>query len=156
MIRVQNEPFDAGAETNSFLTRNSNSGGIATFIGQVRDFQDLSPTASKTISALELEHYPGMTEKELERIANEARTKWPLNDLLVIHRYGRMEPGDSIVLVCTAATHRGDAFSACEFVMDWLKTQAPFWKREYSDTDSSWVTAKESDNARAERWTKND
>lgn len=156
MIRVQSEPFDAGTETNLFLSRNANSGGVATFIGQVRDFQDQDSGSSKTISALELEHYPGMTEKELERIAAEAHTRWPLNDILVIHRYGRMDLGEAIVLVCAAATHRGDAFSACEFVMDWLKTQAPFWKREHSNTDSSWVDAKKSDDTRAERWNKND
>ncbi len=156
MIQVQGEPFDAGAEINLFLTHNANSGGVATFIGQVRDFQEQESERNKSISALELEHYPGMTEKELERISNEARTRWPLDDVLVIHRHGRMSPGEPIVLVCAAATHRGDAFTACEFIMDWLKTQAPFWKREHSETESSWVNAKESDDTRAERWSKTD
>jgi molybdopterin synthase catalytic subunit len=153
VVRVQESPFDPGAETNAFLKLNSNSGGIATFIGQVRDFQD---DPNQKISGLELEHYPGMTEKELDRICLDARTRWPLDDVSVIHRYGPMKPGDAIVMVCTASAHRGDAFAACEFIMDWLKTQAPFWKREHTETDTSWVDAKTSDDDRAARWTSDD
>lgn len=153
MIRVQENPFDPGAETTLFLSRNSNSGGVATFIGQVRDFQD---NPDQKISVLELEHYPGMTEKELDRICSDARARWPLDDISVIHRYGTMKPGDAIVMVCTASAHRSDAFAACEFIMDWLKTQAPFWKREHTGADTSWVDAKTSDDDRAARWTSND
>lgn len=160
MIRVQNVPFDPGAELNTFLARNPNSGGVANFIGQVRDFNSpdidnikSSPSLPKEmISSLELEHYPGMTEKELRRICDDAKSRWPLDDMIVIHRYGVMTPGDPIVLVCTAATHRGDAFAACEFVMDWLKTHAPFWKREHSSTGASWVEAKAVDDNRSARW----
>lgn len=156
VIKVQSEPLNAGEEINTFLTSNPNSGGIATFIGQVRDFQEQGSGESASVAALELEHYPGMTEKELERISAEAQKRWTLDAVLVIHRHGRMSPGDTIVLVCTASTHRGDAFSACEFIMDWLKTQAPFWKREHSGTDSTWVDARESDGTRAKRWEKVD
>ncbi|MDE0799262.1 MAG: molybdenum cofactor biosynthesis protein MoaE [Rhodospirillaceae bacterium] len=153
VIRVQKKPFDPGAETNLFLDRNSNSGGVASFIGQVRDFQD---DTDQKISVLELEHYPGMTEKELGRICSAARARWPLDDASVIHRYGPMKPGDAIVMVFTASAHRADAFAACEFIMDWLKTQAPFWKRERAGTDTSWVDAKTSDDDRASRWTSDD
>jgi molybdopterin synthase catalytic subunit len=152
MIIVQDAPFDAGKEINAFLKTNSNSGGVATFVGQVRNFQTNPDGSTTSIGRLELEHYPGMTEKELQRIADESRTRWPLDDVHVIHRFGAMKPGDPIVLVCTAAAHRGDAFSACEFIMDWLKTDAPFWKREQTDSGVSWVDARESDSDRAARW----
>ncbi|MDG2244522.1 MAG: molybdenum cofactor biosynthesis protein MoaE [Rhodospirillaceae bacterium] len=156
VIKLQSEPINAGEEINTFLASNSNSGGVATFVGQVRDFQEQGAGESTCVSALELEHYPGMTEKELERISAEAQKRWTLDAALVIHRHGRMNPGDAIVLVCAAAAHRGDSFSACEFIMDRLKTQAPFWKREHSSTDSSWVVARERDDARAKRWEKVD
>ncbi len=152
MIKVQAQSFDPGAEINSFLARNSNSGGVASFIGQVRDFQSDSNNPNRKISTLELEHYPEMTEKELGRICREAESRWPMDDTLIIHRHGLMHPGDTIVLVCTAATHRGDAFAACEFLMDWLKTQAPFWKRESTEEGTTWVEAKTSDTDRAARW----
>ena len=162
MIRVQDSPFDPGAELNSFLARNRNSGGVANFVGQVRNFNSpdtdshAPPTSQQqsAISSLELEHYPGMTEKELARICDDANSRWPLDDIFVIHRYGVMTPGDPIVLVCTAATHRGDAFAACEFVMDWLKTHAPFWKREHTNIGASWVEAKQVDDDRTARWNK--
>lgn len=154
MIRVQGTHFDPGAEINSFLGRNPNSGGIATFIGQVRDFQPAQNSSSSEVTSLELEHYPGMTEKELERIVADSFTRWPLDDALVIHLYGQMKPGDSIVLVCTAATHRGDAFASCEFIMDWLKTKAPFWKREQTQAGTTWVAARANDTERADRWAK--
>ena len=156
MIRVQSEPFDPGAETNRFLSDNPNSGGIATFIGQVRDFHTNTETPEQKISDLELEHYPGMTEKELDRICSEALSRWPLDDTLVVHRYGAMQPGDAIVMVCTASAHRDAAFEACEFIMDWLKTNAPFWKREQTTSGTSWVDAKKSDDQRTARWTESD
>lgn len=154
MIRVQQGPFDPGTEINAFLAANANSGAIATFIGQVRNFLTHNEPSSQKITALELEHYPGMTQKELERIAEDAGQRWPLDDILIIHRFGEMQPGHAIVLVCTAATHRGDAFEACEFLMDWLKTKAPFWKREETESGSSWVDARASDDDRAARWEK--
>lgn len=156
MIRVQGEPLDVGAETNRFLSDNPNSGGIATFIGQVRDFHTGTEDSKQKISVLELEHYPGMTEKELGRICSEAKSRWPLDDVLVIHRYGAMQPGDAIVMVCAASAHRADAFGACEFIMDWLKTNAPFWKREQTTEGTSWVDAKASDDERAARWKETD
>ena len=153
MIRVQGAPFDSGAEINLFLKQSANSGAVATFIGQVRDFDGSKETAGRTITSLELEHYAGMTEKELSRIADEAHTRWPLDNLLIIHRFGKMTPGEAIVLVCTASAHRADAFAACEFLMDWLKTKAPFWKREETEDGASWVKATNADDARAARWT---
>ncbi len=152
MIRVQDAPINAGTEINLFLQQNSNSGGVATFIGQVRGFQENDNGEPRTITSLELEHYQGMTEKELSRISDESCSRWPLDAVLVLHRYGKMTPGETIVLVCTAAAHRGDAFAACEFLMDWLKTKAPFWKREDTGSGVSWVKARESDTARADRW----
>ncbi len=152
MIRVQDAPFDSGAEINLFLKQNANSGAVATFIGQVRDFDGSTENASGSITSLELEHYAGMTDKELSRIADEARNRWPLDDVLIVHRHGKMKPGEAIVLVCTASAHRADAFSACEFLMDWLKTKAPFWKREETEAGESWVKATDSDDARAARW----
>ena len=152
MILVQDTPFDPGAEINRFLSQNQKAGAVATFIGQVRDYIGVPENDSTRITSLELEHYDGMTEKELGRIADEARTRWPLEDVLVIHRHGKMEPGEAIVLVCTASAHRADAFSACEFLMDWLKTKAPFWKREQTEASVSWVNAAESDDIRAARW----
>lgn len=152
MISVQQDAFNAGDTINTFLDVNSNSGGIATFIGQVRDFQGERENPDSSIALLELEHYPGMTERELERLEREALERWPLDDVFIIHRYGAMKPGDPIVLVCTASTHRGDAFSACEFLMDQLKTNAPFWKRETTNTGSSWVSARDTDETRARQW----
>lgn len=152
MIRVQQDAFDVGETIKQFCKTNSNSGGIATFIGQVRDFQGERDNPDASIALLELEHYPGMTERELERLEREALERWPLDSVCIVHRYGTMRPGDPIVLVCTASTHRGDAFSACEFLMDQLKTNAPFWKRETTNTGSSWVSARETDETRADQW----
>lgn len=154
MIRVQDSAFDAGAEINQFLAQNATSGAVATFVGQVRDFTQTADGRGKTITELELEHYPGMTEKELERLTAEAEDRWSLDDVLIIHRHGKMAPAEPIVLVCTASAHREDAFSACEFLMDWLKTQAPFWKREDTDQGTAWVDARQSDEERAARWKK--
>lgn len=149
-VRVQNESFDAGKELTAFLADRRDSGGIATFTGIVRDRDTDNP-----ITALTLEHYPGMTEEMLERIEAEARTRWDLDDSLIIHRYGRLEPGEPIVMVLAASAHRKAAFEACEFLVDWLKTKAPFWKVEETvNGKTRWVEARAADDAAAERWTK--
>lgn len=147
MIRVQREPFDPGAELNKITAAQTDIGGIVTFVGQVRDF---SGTAK--VLRMELEHYPGMTERLLTEIEAEAHRRWRLAASLIIHRYGLLAPGDPIVLVIAAAAHRGDAFDACRFLIDWLKTKAPFWKREDSGSDSRWVAAREEDEAAAKHW----
>jgi len=147
MIRVQREDFDPGAEVAALTAGRSDIGGVVTFVGLVRDLAD-----GKAIGAMTLEHYPGMTEKQLQAIDDEANRRWPLSASLVIHRYGRLEPGDRIVLVATASPHRDAAFDACRFLIDWLKTQAPFWKLEEGEAGAQWVEAKASDDAAAARW----
>jgi molybdopterin synthase catalytic subunit len=148
-VRVQSEPFDAGNELAIFLTGRQDSGGVASFTGIVRDHN-----AEGRISAMTLEHYPGMTEGMLERIEGEARRRWQLDDSLIIHRFGRLQPGESIVLVITASAHRRAAFEACEFLIDWLKTKAPFWKQEeMASGETLWVEAQASDDEAAARWT---
>ena len=145
MIRIQAAPFDPGAELAAFgRSLDHGTGGIASFTGLVRD--------SGGLVAMTLEHYPGMTERELEKIEAEALRRWTLTGTLIIHRYGRMLPGEPIVLVSTASAHRRAALEACEFLIDWLKTRAPFWKLEETEAGSSWVEAKASDDAAAERW----
>ncbi|MFP6711832.1 MAG: molybdenum cofactor biosynthesis protein MoaE [Rhodospirillales bacterium] len=144
-IRVQSQDFDAGAEIAKISATNTNVGGVCSFIGVVRESAD-------TISAMTLEHYPGMTEKLLAKIEAEAQERWPLEDSLIIHRYGRMEPGEQIVLVVTASAHRKAAFEACEFLIDWLKTKAPFWKSEETAEGTKWVEAKASDDQAADKW----
>nr|WP_246653734.1 molybdenum cofactor biosynthesis protein MoaE [Azospirillum formosense] len=124
-------------------------GGVTLFVGLVRDM-----AGGECVSAMTLEHYPGMTERQLEAIEAEARERWPLDDVLIIHRYGRLEPGDRIVLVATASAHREAAFESCHFLIDWLKTKAPFWKMEATPEGERWVEAKESDDTAAARWTK--
>lgn len=146
-IRVQREDFDVGLELQVLRHNKNNVGAIASFVGVVREF-----SADSYIQTMELEYYPGMTEKALTAITVEARERWNLIDVLVIHRYGVLKPTDQIVLVAVSSAHRGDAFSACEFIMDFLKTQAPFWKKESTDSGSRWVEAKDSDVAAAERW----
>jgi molybdopterin synthase catalytic subunit len=149
MIRVQREDFDVGAEIEA-LTRNNHAiGGVASFVGLVRDVADATG-----VSAMTLEHYPGMTERQLGAIEAEARERWPLEDCLIVHRYGRLEPGDRIVLVITASAHRQAAFEACQFLMDWLKTKAPFWKLEEGEDGKHWVEARDSDDTAATRWEK--
>jgi molybdopterin synthase catalytic subunit len=148
VIRVQREPFDTGAEINAFLAAVPKSGGVATFIGQVRDFRG----DGATVHAMTLEHYPGMAERALEALAADAAKRWPLDGVLIIHRHGELHAGEAIVLVATATAHRADAFAACEFLMDWLKTKAPFWKKEATSAGTSWVSASAGDEARAERW----
>ncbi|MCH8111119.1 MAG: molybdenum cofactor biosynthesis protein MoaE [Proteobacteria bacterium] len=149
MIRVQREDFDVGAEIEALRTGNTAIGGIASFVGTVRDFAGDTP-----VTAMTLEHYPGMTERELERIEQEANERWPLEGSLIIHRYGRLELGDRIVLVVTASARRQAALESCAFLIDWLKTKAPFWKKEETPGGENWVDARDSDDAAAARWHK--
>ena len=146
-VRVQLQDFDIGAEMDAMRQGNPRIGAIASFIGLVRDMNDNAQIAEMT-----LEHYPGMTEKALEDIVSQARSRWDIIDALVIHRYGTLRPLDQIVMVIVTGSHRGDAFSACEFIMDYLKTGAPFWKKESTPTGSRWVEARDSDDAAAARW----
>ncbi|WP_137387883.1 molybdenum cofactor biosynthesis protein MoaE [Rhodoligotrophos defluvii] len=150
MIRVQSEPFDAGAELAALKAGNTAIGGIALFVGTVRD-----TSSGEAVAEMTLEHYPGMTEKALADIEEEAHRRWPLEASLIVHRYGRLAAGDDIVLVITASAHREAAFSACAFLVDWLKTKAPFWKRERapgSGGQERWVEAREADDEAAARW----
>jgi len=148
MIRVQREDFDVAAEIALIVGSDHGIGAVVTFIGLVRDI-----SGGESISDMTLEHYPGMTEKMLERIESEAMSRWPLSASLIVHRYGHLEPGDGIVLVITASPHREAAFEASEFLVDWLKTKAPFWKRETTPAGAKWVAARDSDDAAAARWT---
>jgi molybdopterin synthase catalytic subunit len=141
-VRVQREDFDVGAELDALSRGNTDVGAVASFLGIVRDMP------------MTLEHYPGMTENAIQQIVEEARGRWQIIDLAVIHRYGDLQPGDQIVMVAVSSSHRGDAFAACEFIMDYLKTQAPFWKKEHHPEGSRWVDARDSDDHAAERWRK--
>ena len=147
MIRVQREDFDVGAELARLAAGDRAVGGVACFVGLVRDMAGDAP-----IGAMTLEHYPGMTEKKLAEIEAEANRRWNLAASLIVHRYGRLEPGERIVLVATAAAHREAALDACRFLIDWLKTRAPFWKLEETRDGARWVAARDSDDAAAERW----
>jgi len=149
MIKVQHEAFNVGAEYAALKARRTDIGGFALFIGSVRDL-----SGDQDVYAMTLEHYPGMTETALAAIEQQARARWPLDDVLIVHRHGRLMPGEDIVLVITASAHREAAFQACEFLMDWLKTKAPFWKLEEGTTGPRWVDAKQSDDAAAARWQK--
>ncbi len=152
-VRVQRQDFDIGAELAALSDGDTGIGGVCSFTGLVRDLHPQGGEAAGTVRALTLEHYPGMTERQLEAIEAEARTRWPLSACLIVHRYGRMEPGERIVLVACASAHREAAFDACRFIMDWLKTKAPFWKLEETGSDGDrWVAARESDAAAAEGW----
>ncbi|MGH7186385.1 MAG: molybdopterin synthase catalytic subunit MoaE [Pseudomonadota bacterium] len=146
-VRVQTGDFDIGAEIAAMRRGNPKVGAVASFIGVVRDLNEGDRVAEMT-----LEHYPGMTEKALEKMVTEARTRWDIYDALVIHRVGTLKPGDQIVLVVVTGSHRGEAFQACEFLMDYLKTRAPFWKKERTSAGARWVEARESDDAAADRW----
>ena len=146
-VRVQAADFDLSAEVARLRAANPKVGAVVTFVGAVRDLND-----GAAVSAMELEHYPGMTEKALEDICAQARSKWDLIDTLVIHRIGPLKPGDRIVLVGVTSAHRGEAFAACEFIMDYLKTRAPFWKREDTPQGARWVEARTSDDQAADRW----
>jgi molybdopterin synthase catalytic subunit len=148
-IRLQREDFDAAAEAAKLVGGRTDIGAVVTFSGICRDSE-----AGHGVAALTLEHYPGMAEEEIARHVAEAQTRWPLLGVTVIHRYGRLVPGDNIVLVVTASAHRAAAFAAAEFLMDYLKTRAPFWKQEERPQGKSWVAAKQADNAAAERWDK--
>ncbi len=151
MIRVQQHPFDAAAELAALKAGRTDIGGTVMVLGTVRDL-----SGGQDVRAMTLEHYPGMTEKALAEIEAEACKRWPINASLIIHRYGRLEPGEDIVLVIALSAHREAAFEACHFLIDWLKTKAPFWKLEENDDGASWVAAKDSDDAAAARWAKKD
>jgi molybdopterin synthase catalytic subunit len=146
-VRLQAEPFDAAAEAAALTRGRTDVGAVVTFTGICRDSE-----AGAVVAAMMLEHYPGMAEAEIERHVAEAERRWPLLGVRVIHRYGRLVPGDPIVLVVTASAHRQAAFEAAEFLMDYLKTQAPFWKREERPDGARWVEAKAADDAATERW----
>ncbi|UUV06254.1 MULTISPECIES: molybdenum cofactor biosynthesis protein MoaE [Ruegeria] len=145
-IAVQEEAFDLGAEANAFAAGDDANGAIVTFTGVVRDL------ASGDLDVMEIEHYPGMTERALTKIAQEAQARWALGDVLVIHRFGRLAPGDKIMMVATAAPHRKDAFEAAEYLMDYLKSRAPFWKKEITRSGAEWVAAKDQDEDALTRW----
>ncbi len=147
-VSVQHEPFDVGAEIAAIAAGRPAIGAVASFVGLVREL----PGCPGGLSAMTLEHYPGMTDKALEDIVGQARGRWQLQDVRVIHRVGRLAPGDAIVLVVVAAAHRGEAFAACEFIMDYLKTRAPFWKKEETRDGGHWVDARDADDAAAARW----
>ena len=151
MIRVQRDDFDLGRELAALTTGNHEVGGLAVFVGLVRDM-----AGDEEVGAMTLEHYPGMTEKMLERIEREALERWPLEASLIIHRHGRLEPGDRIVLVACASAHRQAALEACAFLIDWLKTKAPFWKLEEGPSGTKWVEARASDDAAAARWSEDE
>jgi molybdopterin synthase catalytic subunit len=147
-VSVQTDDFDLGAEI-ALLRRDPSVGAIVSFVGTVRDLN-----AGDTVASLTLEHYPGMTEKAMNGIVEQARARWTIHGVRVIHRVGTLHPGDQIVLVVVAGAHRGEAFAACEFIMDFLKTQAPFWKKESTPQGERWVEAREGDESAAARWNK--
>lgn len=147
MIRVQSQDFDPGAEITRLHRDRSDIGAVVSFVGVVR-----GESHGEKLTRMTLEHFPGMTERELERIAQEARKRWSLTDVVIVHRIGDLAPGDRIVLVATAAGHRQAAFEAAEFLMDYLKTKAPFWKRELRASGEHWVEARDSDETAARRW----
>ena len=146
-VRVQTADFDPGHEIAALRAGDARIGAVASFIGVVRDLNE-----GNQVSSLFLEHYPGMTERELDKICAEARSRWDVYDTLVVHRVGEMRPTDQIVLVAVTSAHRGEAFAACEFIMDYLKTRAPFWKREETPDGARWVEARTSDDDAAARW----
>ena len=146
-VRIQHEDFDVGGEIARLRRGNSKVGAVASFVGVVRDLNEGADVATMT-----LEHYPGMTEKALADIVAQARSRWDLYDVLVIHRIGELKPTDQIVLVVVTSAHRGEAFAACEFVMDYLKTEAPFWKKETTPQGTRWVDGRESDEVARDRW----
>ena len=147
-VRVQSEDFDLGLEVARLRANNPKVGAVVSFVGTVRDMND-----GATVAAMELEHYPGMTEQAILAIVEQARTRWPLFDALVVHRIGPLLPMQQIVLVATTAAHRGDAFAACEYIIDYLKTEAPFWKKEQTPQGTRWVDARVTDEAALAKWT---
>ncbi len=146
-VRVQQEDFDLGKELLALRQGNPKIGAIASFLGLVRDINE-----GDAVAGMSLEHYPGMTEKALAAIVEKAHSRWDIFDALVIHRVGDLLPTDQIVMVAVTSAHRGEAFAACEFIMDYLKTEAPFWKREQTPSGARWVDARESDEKAAGRW----
>lgn len=144
-LSVQTAPFDLGTQSNAFAALVQGAGAVVTFTGLVRD-------NGGTLAAMEIEHYPGMTERAIAAIMDQASARWSLADVLVIHRYGRLAAGEPIMMVATAATHRADAFAAAEFLMDYLKSRAPFWKKEITASGANWVAAKDDDEAALQRW----
>jgi len=146
-VRIQAEDFDAGVEIARLRAADAGVGAVAAFVGVVRDLND-----DTSVTTLTLEHYPGMTEQSLEAIVAEAHTRFDIRDALVVHRIGELRPTDQIVLVVVTSAHRGDAFDACRFLMDYLKTRAPFWKKEVTPTGARWVEARDSDEEAAARW----
>ncbi len=146
-VRVQTEDFDTGAEIARMRLARPDVGAVAVFVGQVRDLNE-----GNCVAAMTLEHYPGMTEKALESIVAQASSRWDIFDALVIHRIGKLCPQDQIVLVVVTGAHRGEAFAACEFIMDYLKTEAPFWKKEQTASGDRWVDARTSDDKARQRW----
>lgn len=147
MIRIQPAAFDAGAEQSALTIGRTDVGAVVCFTGQVRDFNE-----RPDVIALTLEHYPGMTEQALQDIVAEAEQRWPLQGVRLIHRIGRLVPGDPIVMVAVASAHRRDAFEACDFIMDYLKTRAPFWKKEHTVSGHYWVAERDTDKQDAQRW----
>ena len=147
-MRVEHAAFDSGVEIDRMRAGDARIGAIATFVGTGRDVNDAA-----NVSALVLEHYPGMTERALGEIVDDAKSRWNILDALVVHRVGKLEPTEAIVLVAVTSAHRQDAFAACEFIMDFLKTRAPFWKKETTPAGERWVDARQSDDAAAARWT---
>ena len=148
-VRVQEADFDLHAELTALRAGDARIGALASFVGLVRDIND-----GTGVSEMTLEHYPGMTEKALEAIVEEAKARWDIYGVLVIHRVGKLQPCDQIVMVAVTSAHRGEAFAACEFIMDYLKTRAPFWKREVTPEGARWVDARDSDDSAATRWQK--
>src|SRR3954449_2227374 len=146
-VRVQQEDFDIARETAALRADDRRVGAVALFVGTVRDVND-----AREVATLTLEHYPGMTEKALTTIVDDAKSRWDIYDALVIHRIGELKPADQIVLVAVTSAHRGEAFAACEFIMDYLKTRAPFWKKEQTPDGPRWVDARVSDDDAAHRW----
>jgi|TARA_B100000315_G_scaffold216078_1_gene215723 molybdopterin synthase catalytic subunit len=151
MIKVQQENFDVSAELASLTAGNHQIGGVVSFVGLVRDLTKADGRDS-ALKAMTLEHYSGMTEKKLAEIEAEAQARWPLEASLIIHRYGHLQPGEQIVLVACASAHRQAAIDACSFLIDWLKTEAPLWKLEETDTGKEWVESRAGDDAAAARW----
>ena len=147
-VRVQAEDFDAAAEVAQLRAGNAGVGGIVTFVGTVRDLNE-----GADVAEMELEHYPGMTEQSIETIIEQAKARWPIYGALVIHRIGPLKPTEQIVLVAVTSAHRGEAFAACEFIIDYLKTEAPFWKKEQTPDGARWVDARVSDDAALKKWT---
>jgi molybdopterin synthase catalytic subunit len=150
-IRIQTDPFSVEKESSALSAGRTDIGAIASFVGLVRDFGDQSD-----VEAIELQHYPGMTEKALQKICDEANQRWSLDGVRIVHRVGRLQPADSIVLVIIASAHRHDAFEACMFLMDYLKTRAPLWKKEITAQGGHWVHAKASDSEASMRWQETD